>query len=101
MTKPSFIERAEVVYKEIEEVASAKLVITKHKGDWLDRGDKTKERVISGLVIEVGELIKSLEKGDEDEVLSECGDILNYLVIIYEKFSLNKNQGRLNAKFRS
>lgn len=67
----------------ISEEGVKKFVKHAHKGDWRLRKDKTLPYLMSGLIIEVGELQKALSRGHSlDLVLEECGDIFNYLVII-------------------
>lgn len=67
-------------------MASYKLEVHKNKGDWRLREDKTQERLFSGLLCEVGELCSAqLDKKSIESLYEECGDILNYLIIILDK----------------
>lgn len=64
-----------------------------HKGDWRLRKDKTLPYLMSGLIIEVGELQKALSReGSLDLVLEECGDVLNYLIIIADSVEQEKKK---------
>lgn len=64
-----------------------------HKGDWRLRKDKTLPYLMSGLIIEVGELQKALSReGSLDLILEECGDIFNYLVIIADSAEQEKKK---------
>lgn len=81
--------RCDKLYKVITEMASYKLEVHKNKGDWRLREDKTQERLFSGLLCEVGELCSAqLDKKNVLSLYEECGDVLNYLIIILDKFLL-------------
>lgn len=81
--------RCDKLYKIVAEIASYKLEVHKNKGDWRLREDKTQERLFSGLLCEVGELCSAqLDKKSLKSLYEECGDVLNYLIIILDKYLL-------------
>lgn len=85
MNNTDFLKRLPSIYSQLTARGMQKMVIHKDKGDWIQRKDKTLAKLSAGLIIEVGELIAALEKKDIELVGAECGDLLNYLAMIYEK----------------
>lgn len=82
-------KRCSKLYKLVAEAAAYKLEVHESKGDWRSRDDKTQERLLSGLICEVGELCSAqLDKRNIGALYRECGDILNYLIIILDKYLL-------------
>lgn len=92
MQKADFMVRLEPLYASIVKNASIKMEKHKAKGDWRNRPDKSITRLISGLVIEVGEFIKVVEDGCNEKLFSEAGDIINYLAIIVDEIAYERSE---------
>lgn len=90
MANRYFMERLVPLYECVVKNALIKMGKHKNKGDWLERSDKTMYRLISGLMIEVGEFIKAIDAEDNEMILFEAGDILNYVAIIIDKLKHEK-----------